>query len=105
KTESRGKITRLKMNDILYIEAFGNYIRIHTLSGRILTLLTMKEMEAQIPSKQFFRIHKSYIVNITKIDAIDGNQVFINQWSLPVSDKYKEQLFSLVEHKIIKGKR
>ncbi|MBD0276801.1 MAG: hypothetical protein ICV81_02385 [Flavisolibacter sp.] len=45
------------------------------------------------------------MVNITKIDAIDGNQVFINQSSLPVGDKYKEQLFSLVEHKIIKGKR
>lgn len=105
KTESRGKITRIKINDIIYIEALGNYIGIHTLAGKILTLLTMKEIESRIPSTQFVRIHKSFMVNLTKIEAIDGNQVFINKIPLPVGDKHKEFLFSLIGHKIVKGRK
>lgn len=105
KTESRGKITKIRINDILYIEALGNYMGIHTLAGKILTLLTMKEIEAQIQSLQFIRIHKSYIINITKIEAIDGNQVFINKTPLPIGDKHKEFLFSLIGDKIVKGKK
>jgi len=105
KTESRGKITRIRINDILFIEALGNYVGIHTVAGKILTLLTMKEIESQLPSAQFVRIHKSYIVNLTKIEAIDGNQVFINKTPTPIGDKHKEFLFSLIGGKIVKGKK
>ncbi|MBD0286627.1 MAG: response regulator transcription factor [Flavisolibacter sp.] len=105
KTDGRGKISKIKIRDILYIEALGNYTCMHMLSGKILTLLTMKEIEAQLPVKYFIRIHKSYTINITKIDAIDGNQVFINQSPLPVGDTYKEYLFSFISDKTIRGKR
>ncbi len=105
KTESRGKITRITINDILYIEAFGNYIGIHTYKGKTLTLVTMKDIETQIPSNQFVRIHKSYLVNITKIESIDSNQVFINKSPLPIGDKHKEYLLALIGNKIVKGKR
>ena len=70
---------------------------------KILTLVTMKDIEAQIPSKQFVRIHKSYIVNITKINAIDGSQLFINKSPLPVGNKCKEHVLSVIESKIVKG--
>jgi DNA-binding LytR/AlgR family response regulator len=105
KTESRGKITRIRINDILYVEAFGNYIGIHTYKGKTLTLVTMKDIELQIPSTRFVRIHKSYLVNITKIESIDSNQVFINKSPLPIGDKHKEYLLALIGNKIVKGKR
>jgi len=102
KTESRGKITRITISDILYIEAFGNYIGIHTYKGKTLTLVTMKDIETQIPSNQFVRIHKSYL---TKIESIASNQVFINKSPLPIGDKHKEYLLALIGNKIVKGKR
>lgn len=105
KTESRAKIVKVKINDILYIEALGNYIGIHTSLSKTLTLVTMKEIEEQLPSATFVRIHKSYLVNISKIDSVDGNQVFIKKLPLPIGDKHKEYLFALIQNKIVKGKR
>ena len=83
--------------DIKYIEGLKDYIKIHLKSSSkpIITRMTMKAIEEQLPISQFIRIHKSYIVSIAFITAIRKNSVFIEQLELPVSETYQEALMKL----------
>jgi DNA-binding LytR/AlgR family response regulator len=76
-------------DDILYVEAYGNYLKIHTQGKIYVTRETMQEMEKKLPSDMFIRIHKSYIISLPKIDSISGNRVYINQQEIPVGEMYK----------------
>jgi len=106
RTESRGKLSRVNINDILYIEALGNYIGIFTKKTKILTLLTMKEIEEELQRVNLFiRIHKSYIVNSLMISTVDGNRVFVDQKELPIGDKYKERILRMLSNRIVGGKK
>ena len=83
---------KLVHDDILYIEAYGNYLKMHTLGKTYVTRETMQEMEKKLPSDLFMRIHKSYIISLSKIDSISGNRVYINQQEIPVGEMYKVAL-------------
>ena len=80
KKDSNGKkIVKIKYDDIIFIEASQNYITINMEQCKHLAYLTMKEIEKNLPADKFIRVHKSYIVNINKITAVDGNQIFLNE--------------------------
>lgn len=83
--------------DIRYIEGLKDYIKIHLKSSSkaIITRMSMKAMEEQLPASQFIRIHKSYIVSVAFITAIRKNSVFVDQLELPVSDTYQDALMKL----------
>ncbi|MEO6729674.1 MAG: LytTR family DNA-binding domain-containing protein [Ferruginibacter sp.] len=104
KTEGRSKITRVLLKDIEYIEALGNYLSIHTSSGKLITLLTIKEMEKKLPAK-FIRIHHSYIVPVNKIAGLEGNQVHIDKHKLPIGDVYKKSFMNRIEKHIMRNKK
>jgi len=76
-------------DEIFYIEAYGNYLKIHTQGKTYVTRETMQEMGKKLPSDMFIRIHKSYIISLSKIDSISGNRVYINQQEIPVGEMYK----------------
>ncbi|MDP5120086.1 MAG: LytTR family transcriptional regulator, partial [Spirosomaceae bacterium] len=59
-----GKVQKIRFEDILYIEGLGNYVTMHTVAGKIVTLLTMKEVEARLPKNTFMRVHRSFIVSL-----------------------------------------
>ena len=84
-------------SDIRYIEGLKDYIKIHLKSSSrpIITRMSMKAMEEQLPSGQFIRIHKSYIVSVAFITAIRKSSVFVDQLELPVSDTYQDALMKL----------
>jgi len=83
--------------DIKYIEGLKDYIKIHLKSSSkpIITRMSMKAMEEQLPASQFIRIHKSYIVSVAFITAIRKSSVFVEQLELPVSETYQEALMKL----------
>ncbi len=86
------RVVRISIADILYIEGMSEYLKIH-LEGQkpIITLLTMKKMEEYLPSQQFMRIHRSYIVNLQKIQEVNKNRVILDaQTYLPIGELYKE---------------
>jgi DNA-binding LytR/AlgR family response regulator len=91
-------LKRVKFNDICFIEAQENYISLQTYDKRHLIHFTMKAIEKELPSKQFLRIHRSYFVNLDKIDSITGNQINVklkNETAhLPIGKSYKEDLMS-----------
>ena len=102
KTGGRNKIVRVTLKEIDYVEAMGNYVSIHTASCKIITLLTIKELEEKLSAQQFIRIHNSYIVPLDKVVEMQGNQLQIGKHKLPVGDAYKKTLLNSIEKYIIK---
>lgn len=95
--KSDKKIIRLLIDDIVYIEAYGNYIKIFS-DRMILSPQTLSDFLAKLPEEYFIRIHKSYIINIHKLQQIEGNQLLMNDGSaLPVSKSYKKILLQKIE--------
>jgi two-component system LytT family response regulator len=89
---------RINLDDIQFVEGLKDYVRIH-ITGRkpIMTLQTMKNMTELLPSGQFARIHKSFIVNLNRIDAVERNRVLIADKRIPVGDSYKEEFMRRIE--------
>jgi DNA-binding LytR/AlgR family response regulator len=90
------KLHRIKLDDIQYIESMREYVAYHTPNGRLLSLQSLKSLEEELPADRFIRIHKSYIVPIDKIEALEGNMVHIGKAKLPVGASYREGLMERV---------
>lgn len=94
------KLIKIKYSDIIYIEGLKDYVIIRQETGRVITLQTMKSLEAKLPSNLFKRIHRSYIVNLDRIEAIMGNMVEVKEKNqtkhLPVGKNYREELLEIV---------
>ncbi len=75
---------KIETTEILFIEAMEKYIRIHTTAQKVLTLMSMQAVFALLPD-HFFRVHRSYIINLHKVDRLDGAQVYIGEQPIPVS--------------------
>ncbi|CAG4999985.1 Sensory transduction protein LytR [Dyadobacter sp. CECT 9275] len=90
------KIHKIHYMEIDYIEAYGEYIRIHTDRGKILTLVALGKMEETLPRSQFIRVHRSYIINFAKIDTIQGNMIFVKGNEVPLSKSYREEFMRLI---------
>lgn len=87
------KLYRLPFQTILYLEAFGDYVKLHTTRTRPLpTKDTLKHLEKQLPVQDFLRIHRSYVVALRAIQFVEGNQVSVNDILLPVSESYRKGL-------------
>lgn len=90
------RIEKIETADILYIESTGNYIHIHLKDKSIIAYLTLKGIESELPSTGFIQIHQSFIVNFSKIEAIEGNQVKINNKMLPLGRSYRDEFMKMI---------
>jgi DNA-binding LytR/AlgR family response regulator len=97
--KSEYKILRINFDDIKYIEGMSEYIKIHlTNSKPIMTLLSMKSIEEQLPSDRFMRVHRSYIVSLDKISVIERSRIiFDGTVYIPISDQYKAKFQSYID--------
>ncbi|TDW96072.1 LytR/AlgR family response regulator transcription factor [Dinghuibacter silviterrae] len=86
------KLVKVPLDDILYVEAYGNYIFVHQKSGRLMSKQTLTQFEEQLPADRFTRIHKSYIVALQAIQYVEGNEVTLAGKRLPVGKVYRENL-------------
>ena len=103
--KSDKKLVKIKYDDIIYIEGLKDYVIIRMANSKVITLQTMKSLEAKLPDNLFKRIHRSYIVAIDKIDALVGNSIEVTergeQKIIPVGKNYKEQILSIINSKRI----
>lgn len=90
------KLEKVILNEICFIQAMENYLVIHTTSQKIMSLMTMKSMEEKLFDNQFLRIHKSYIVNINKIESIEGNCLNVKSTRLPISRQKKQEVLDRI---------
>ncbi|MFN8345962.1 MAG: LytTR family DNA-binding domain-containing protein [Spirosomataceae bacterium] len=98
KTENR--LEKIMISDILYIEGMRDYLRIHTLHKKIMTLQGFSELEQLLPASLICRVHKSYMVAISKIESIERSRIKIANQLIPVSDTYKEAFLQLINSKL-----
>ncbi len=112
KTESKGKMTKVSFDEIVYVEGMKNYVAIHTNEEQIVTLLNMKDLEERLPSQQFMRVHKSYLVSLGKIQAVDGHQILFKgpkfkglKAYVPLGETYRTAFFEALQEKVMGGKK
>ncbi len=94
--KSSKKTYRINLNDILYIEALGDYVKIYTTDRMIISYHSMKNLESLLSPKQFPRIHKSFIVSLSKIELIEGNQVKLRDRYIPIGTNFKASFEKLI---------
>lgn len=97
--KSEYKLLRIDFSQVLYLESLRDYVAIHTADGnKILTLQSMSSFEKELPSRLFARIHKSYIISISKISFIEKNRVVIGNKFLPVGETYKTAFLQKINY-------
>jgi len=87
-----GVLKRIAIDDILFLEAMGDYVKVHTPQKFHVVHATLKSIEEKLPSSKFIRVHRSYIVAINKIDYIQEGTITIGKTTLPVADTHKSNL-------------
>ena len=97
------KIKRINFNDILYVEGLKDYVKVYTQNSPkpVLSLTTMKLLELKLPISKFMRVHRSFIVNLEKIDTIERNRIIFGKTYIPVSDQYKEKFQEFLDRNFL----
>jgi len=90
------KIVKVYLSEIKYIEGLSEYVQIHTDKRKIITKTSMTQMEEKLLSENFLRIHKSYIVSISKIEAFTANTIEINGKELPIGRSFKNAVLNVL---------
>ena len=91
-----GKLVKVNFNEILYIEGLKDYIAIHTLQGKLISLDSLLNMEGLLPAQTFLRVHKSYIVSLEHIETIERNRLFIKEHVIPIGEQHRQNLFKMI---------
>jgi DNA-binding LytR/AlgR family response regulator len=95
---------KIMWEDILYVESMQNYLKLHFKDKSYVIHQTMASLENILPKDAFFRIHKSYLINISHIDMVSGGKVFVDETELPLSKHRKDDLFNNVIFKKLMSK-
>jgi DNA-binding LytR/AlgR family response regulator len=91
--KSEYKIKRINFRNILYIEGLKEYVKVYTIHSDkpILSLSSLKTLETKLPAGKFMRVHRSFIVNLEKIDTIDRSRIIFGKKYIPIGDQYKDR--------------
>jgi DNA-binding LytR/AlgR family response regulator len=93
-------LKKIYYDEIFFAEALQNYVAIHTKDKKYITYLTFKSIEDNLPASRFLKVHKSYIINLSKVDGIEGNDIVIGTHAIPISRANREEIM----HKLLHGK-
>lgn len=85
------KVHRVKLNDIDYIEAMGDYAKVRIGDKQLIVHQTLQKLQDQLPSSSFRRVHKSYIISLLKLDYIEGNMAVVRGSKLPIGQTYRSE--------------
>lgn len=88
---------KIQFDEILFLEAGGNYVTFHLKDKKVLTRSTFMEAINLLPPENFVRVHRSYIISVSKIEKVERHQVTINNFKVPVSGAYREDLVKLLK--------
>jgi DNA-binding LytR/AlgR family response regulator len=94
--KSSKKTYKVNLDEILYIEALGDYVKIFTTDRMIISYQSLKNIESLLPAPQFPRIHKSFIIALSRIDMIEGNHVKIRDRLIPIGTNFKGEFEKLI---------
>ncbi len=97
------KLVQIEFNSILYIEGLKDYVKFYLEANEkpILSLMSMKSLEENLPESKFMRVHRSFIVNLDKINTIERNRIVFGKEYIPISENYKEKFHKFVNEKFL----
>lgn len=103
KTEFKGKMLKVNLKEIDYVEGMKNYIAIHHAGQKTMALLNMKDLEERLPRKHFMRVHKSFIVSVNKITAVEGNVIRLKnvQADILLGETYRGSFYENMKNKLM----
>jgi len=91
------KFERINFNEVLFVESLQNYVVINTSEKKYITYLTLSAVGEQLPSSQFMKVHKSYLIALNKVKAIEGNEILVmNGSKIPISRNLKEEVMNRI---------
>lgn len=102
--DSKGKLIKIEINEIDYIEGMRNYVAIICGDRKVLSLMNMKDLEERLSTKKFIRVHKSFIVPIANIAAVDGNAITLkrnNKAEIIIGNVYRPAFIEIMRSKMI----
>jgi DNA-binding LytR/AlgR family response regulator len=91
------KMHRINYSDILFVEAMGDYVKVNTRDKTIVVHQTLQKMQNEMPGDKFFRVHKSYLISLQRIDYIEGNMVIINKVQIPIGQTYRTDFIAMLQ--------
>lgn len=94
--KEKGSLVKIRISEIQYIQALGDYITLYTIAGRHTIHLTLKNFQERFSSTNFMRVHRSYIVALDKIDSISGDTAYVNKHPIPIGEMYKPELLKKI---------
>lgn len=89
-------LNKVPVKDILWIEALGDYLTVHTAEKKYILHLTLKAIEGKLPHDKFIRVHRSHIVNIDNVGMVEDTTIYINNTAIPVGALYKENFIKVL---------
>jgi two-component system, LytTR family, response regulator len=97
------KIEKIFYEDLVYVEAMLNYVVLHTTNGKMIVYLTIKSILEQLPSDSFLKVHKSTVINLTKIRSIEGNEVDLGTAKVTISqNSYEHSIKAILQDRMMK---
>ena len=103
KTEFKGRMLKINLDEIDYIEGMKNYVAIYHNGQKTLALLNMKDLKERLPRKKFMRVHKSFIVALNKITTVEGNRIILKNIKADIllGDTFKEDFLEVMKNKLL----
>jgi DNA-binding LytR/AlgR family response regulator len=92
------RMKKVDFSEIIYIESYSDYAKIHCLSDTIVTRETISTIESKLPQQHFMRTHRSYIISISRIDSFSNEEIIVGKKSIPISRNYKTEVLSRLEN-------
>jgi two-component system LytT family response regulator len=93
---SNSALSKIKITDITYIQALGDYVNIYTSDNRYTVHITLKGMEEKLPEHKFYRLHRSYVIALDHIDKVEEGTAFIGKHPVPIGEQYKKELLKRI---------
>ena len=101
--KSDNKLIKVLYDDILFVEALQNYVAVYTKGRKYITYITFHSIETQLPTGRFIRTHKSYIVAAAKVESIEGNEITIESYKIPISRTEREAVLQqLIQNRLLR---
>lgn len=94
--KSNKQLKKILFKDILFMESMENYVVIQTISSKEVIYTTLKQLYESLPKDAFRQTHRSYVVNINQVNAIDGNQLKLQSYKIPVARNFREEIYNLI---------
>ena len=92
-----GKITKVAFEDVVFIESMKDYIKIHTSEGdELMALISLKQVQGQLPEKEFIRVHRSFIISKSRVDSIEGNIIHMAGAQVPIAPNMRNEVMECI---------